>query len=285
MKLSLAALTLSLFWAASAQAQRDTLADRSNTLRGTVTAAATGQPVTHARVKVINTKLGAITTANGSYRIEHVPIGHYSVSVTSSEYAAQTQEIVIGTAHQAVLDFVLQDQRSDKADTLSVYGSLALAPVNAVTVSSVTPFSIEDVNRYAAAFQDPSRMAENFAGVFGRGSTNNYIVVRGGSPMELEWRLDGIDIPNPNHFGKSGSSGGLVSAINSAALGNSDFMSGAFPAEYGTKMSAVFDLHTRNGNTERTEGRAEISFNGLEGVVEGPVTVTNNASYLLTYRH
>ena len=254
MKLSLAIVLLILAWVASARAQTDTLREKTNTLRGTVTAGSTGQPVAHARVKILTTKLGAITKEDGTYRVEHVPIGHYSVTVTSTEFAAQTQEIVVGTAHQAVLDFVLQDLRSEKADTLSVYGSLALTPVNAVTVSSVTPFSIEDVNRYAAAFQDPSRMAENFAGVFGRGSTNNYIVVRGGSPIELEWRLDGIDIPNPNHFGRNGSSGGLISAINSAALGNSDFMSGAFPAEYGTKMSAVFDLHTRNGNSENVEG-------------------------------
>src|ERR1035437_2844732 len=111
MKLWLTFCLLALLWAGSAHAQTDTLDEKTNTLRGTVTAAATGQPVAHARVKVVNTKLGAITTAEGTYRIERLPIGHYSVRVTSSEYASQTQEIVVGTAHQAVLDFVLQDQR------------------------------------------------------------------------------------------------------------------------------------------------------------------------------
>jgi hypothetical protein len=268
----------------SARAQTDSVSHHTSTLRGSIKIAPSGEAAIGVRVKVLATKLGAVTNANGEYRIEHIPVGHYQVSVFSSDYEPQTQEVVVSSAHQAILDFELRERRSGRDDTLTVFGGLALNPVNAYAVSSVTPFSIEDVNRYAAAFQDPPRMAENFAGVFGRGSTNNYIVVRGGSPIELLWRLDNIDIANPNHFGKNGSSGGLISAINSAMLGNSDFLTGAFPAEYGTKLSAVFDLHTRNGNTERTEGRAEISFNGLEGMAEG-LLPSNGSSFLLSYRH
>src|SRR5579883_1719939 len=280
-------LVVCLITLASSQAhsQADSLARKTSTLRGTVTAASTGLPIIGARVKVLTTKLGGITNSTGEYRIQNMAVGHYSVTVTSNEFASQTQEVVVTSAHQAVLDFSLQERRSEKGDTLNVYGTLALTPVNPFALSSVTPFSVEDVNRYAAAFQDPSRMAENFAGVYGRGSTNNYLVVRGGSPTELLWRLDGIDIPNPNHFGKNGSTGGLVSAINSAMLGNSDFFSGAFPAEYGTRLSAVFDLHTRNGNTENTEGRLEASLNGLEALAEGPLPKLEGASYLVGYRH
>ncbi|MFI5264736.1 MAG: TonB-dependent receptor plug domain-containing protein, partial [Candidatus Kapaibacterium sp.] len=170
-------------------------------------------------------------------------------------------------------------------DTITVHGNNALEAINRVAAVSVTPFSIQDVNRYAAAFQDPSRMAENFAGVFGKGTSNNYIVVRGGSPIELLWRLDGIDITKHNHLGKNGSSGGLISAINTEMLGNSDFLTGAFPAEYGTKLSAVFDLHTRDGNNEKIEGEAGLSFNGMEAIVEGPVPVSDGSSFLVSYRH
>ena len=256
----------------------------TGTIRGTIRSAQSKQAVAHAKIVIQDTKLGAYSNANGEYRIDRVPVGHYILIVTSIGFSSATQEVVVSTAHQSVLEFNLNEGVIG-SDTITVRASDALAPVNPVAVVSVTPFSIEDVNRYAAAFQDPSRMAENFAGVFGRGTTNNYIVVRGGSPSELLWRLDGIEIPDPNHFGRNGTSGGLISAINSAILGNSDFLTGAFPAEYGTRMSAVFDLHSRDGNNERPEGRAEVSFNGIEAVGEGPTPLGNGSSFLASYRH
>ncbi len=257
---------------------------RIGVIRGTIRSAQSQLPIIGAKITVQSTIFGAISGKNGEFRIERVPLGHYIVQASASAFTPQSQEIVVGSAHQAVLDFSLEE-KVVRSDTITVSGSDALTPINRVAAVSTTPFSIEDVNRYAAAFQDPSRMAENFAGVFGRGTTNNFIVVRGGSPIELLWRLDGIDIPDPNHFGRNGTSGGLISAINSATLGNSDFLTGAFPAEYGTKMSAVFDLHTRDGNSERAEGRAEISLNGIEGVAEGPVPGLDLSSFLVSYRH
>lgn len=256
----------------------------TSTIRGEVVSASSHLPVLRARVAIQSTKLGALTNAQGEYRITNVPVGHYIITISAVGFSPSSQEVVVGSGHQVVLNIILQE-RIIQGDTISVTGSEALTTINRVAAVSATPFSVQDVNRYAGAFQDPSRMAQNFAGVFGRGTTNNYIVVRGGSPIELLWRLDGIDIPNPNHFGKDGSSGGLISAIDSYILGNSDFLTGAFPAEYGTKLSAVFDLHTRNGNTEQPEGMAQISFNGLQGLGEGPIPGLTGSSFLLSYRH
>jgi hypothetical protein len=267
-----------LTFTSPANAQEDSSSGHWTTIRGTVKTSGE-QPVVGARVKLQKTKLGAISNVNGEFRIDKVPVGHYVVTVNAHDYQGQTKDIVATSAHQSVIEIRLEELHV-KGDSAVVFGAHALQAVNTVAAVSVTPFSIEDVNRYAAAFQDPSRMAQNFAGVFGRGSTNNYIVVRGGSPIELLWRLDDIEIPNPNHFGKGGSSGGLISAINSATLGNSDFLTGAFPAEYGTRLSAVFDLHTRNGNNERNESRLEASFNGLEAITEGPLPFLDKASGL-----
>jgi hypothetical protein len=264
--------------------QTDSSALRGETLRGTVIATESRLPLPHARITISGTKLGAIANENGEFRIARVPVGHYIVKASANGYAVSSQEIVVGSAHQSILDFELHEQIVT-GDTLIVTGSNALEAINRIAVVSVTPFSIEDVKRYAGAFEDPARMADNFAGVFGRGTSNNYIVVRGGSPIELLWRLDGIDIPNPNHLGKNGSTGGLISAINSDMLGNSDFFSGAFPAEYGTKMSAVFDLHTRNGNSEKLEGSAQLSFSGMELMAEGPVPYASGSSFLFGFRH
>jgi len=256
----------------------------TSTIRGKVIGVPSRQPVLRAKVIVQNTKLGAITSAEGEYRIENVPVGHYTLIASAPGYSSVSQEVIVSSAHQSVVDFELKE-RVIQSDTIMVAGADAFATINQFAAVSTTPFSIQDVTRYAAAFQDPSRMAQNFAGVFGRGTTNNYIVVRGGSPIELLWKLDGIDIPNPNHFGKNGSSGGVISAINSYMLGNSDFLTGAFPAQYGTRLSGVFDLHTRKGNTERMEGMAQISFNGLEALGEGPLPGIKGGSALLSYRH
>lgn len=267
---------------AIAQSDMDSL--RGETLRGTVLAAGSHLPISRARVAIEGTKLGAIASEEGQFRIANVHVGHYIVRASSGGYSPASQEIIVSSAHQAVLDFELKE-RVVKGDSITITGSSALEAINPDAVVSVTPFSIEDVKRYAAAFQDPARMADNFAGVFGHGTSNNYIIVRGGSPIELLWRLDGIDIPNPNHLGKNGSTGGLISAINSEMLGNSDFFTGAFPSEYGTKLSAVFDLHTRNGNSENLEGSAQLSFNGMELMGEGPIPYTEGSSFLLGYRH
>jgi len=273
-----------LFSADVACAQSDTSLAHVQTIRGTVYAAESHLPIPYARVSIIGSKRGVVASEKGEFRFARIPVGHYIVKAMADGYSPSTQEVVVSSAHQSVIDFELKE-RSAQGDTVTVIGSNALDAVNSIAILSVTPFSIEDVNRYAAAFQDPARMADNFAGVFGRGTTNNYIVVRGGSPIELLWRLDGIDIPNPNHFGKNGSTGGLVSAINSQMLGNSDFFSGAFPSEYGTKLSAVFDLHTRDGNSEKYEGSAQISFNGMELMGEGAVPGVDGSSFLFAYRH
>ena len=81
----------------------------------------------------------------------------------------------------------------------------------------------------------------------------NEIVIRGNSPGGVLWRLEGIEIPNPNHFGSMGNSGGAISMLSSSTLNNSDFYTGAFPAEFGNATSGIFDLNMRSGNNEKRE--------------------------------
>ena len=129
-------------------------------------------------------------------------------------------------------------------------------------------------------------MALNFAGVTNAGSDqNNEIIIRGNSPKGLLWRMEGIEIPNPNHFGDGqGSTSGIISMINSTSLANSDFMSGAFPAEYGNASSGVFDLSLRRGNNLQREWMATLSVVGLDVASEGPIG-QKGASYRLGFRY
>jgi hypothetical protein len=277
-------LLLVLLFPGSIFAQTDSATGRVGVLRGAVTELRSHAPIARARIAILTTKLGAVSNESGEFRVTNIPVGRYTVQISANGYATTTREVVIGSAHQVVIEIELEE-RIVQGDTLTISGQSALGTVSNVAAVSAMPFNIEDVNRYAGGYQDPSRMAQNFAGVYGQGTSNNYIVVRGGSPIELLWRLDGIDIPNPNHFGKNGSSGGLISAINSAMLGNSDFLTGAFPAEYGTRMSAAFDMHTRDGNTERVEGTLQLSVIGSEVVAEAPIPGLEGSSVIAGYRH
>ena len=158
-------------------------------------------------------------------------------------------------------------------------------PLNEMAVISARSFTVEETERFAGSVGDPSRMASSFAGVSTLSDQQNEIVIRGNSPMGLLWRLDGADIPNPNHFASLGTTGGGLSMINNNTLSNSDFFTGAFPAEYGNALSGVFDLKMRNGNNDSYEFTAQVGFNGLEAGAEGPISKKQGSSFLLNYRY
>ena len=122
-------------------------------------------------------------------------------------------------------------------------------------------------------------MAANYAGVSGTNDSRNDIIIRGNSPIGILWRLNGIDIPNPNHFGNAGTTGGPISILNNNTLGNSDFITGAFAADYGNATSGVFDLKMREGNNEKKEFTAQIGFNGFELGAEGPFSKKEFSEY------
>jgi hypothetical protein len=150
---------------------------------------------------------------------------------------------------------------------------------------SARSFSVEEAKRYAATVSDPARMAMNFMGVSGSNDRENGIVVRGNSPKGVLWRLEGIEIPNPNHFSSLGTSGGAVSMLNANTLAATDFYTGAFPAEIGAALSGAFDLQFRNGNQERREHSVQIGTLGAEIATEGPFRKGRQASYLINYRY
>ncbi|MEZ4901204.1 MAG: TonB-dependent receptor plug domain-containing protein [Spirosomataceae bacterium] len=135
---------------------------------------------------------------------------------------------------------------------------------------SARTFSVEETQRYAAAINDPARMATAYAGVITADDGGNNIVIRGNSPNGLLWRMEGVEIPNPNHFSSLGAAGGGVSILSAQVLTNSDFMTGAFPAEYGNALSGVFDLKLRKGNNQKHEYTFQAGLLGLDVAAEGP---------------
>lgn len=230
--------------------------------------------------------LGTTTDAEGYYLLENVPVKRVTVGFSFIGYKPATiQNIELTSAKELVLNVPMLES-AEELDEVVVKANDRPEQVRneRVNVSGRT-FSIEESMRFAGSVQDVSRMASNFAGVQRTNDANNDIVIRGNSPVGLIWRLEGVDIPNPNHFGGLGATGGPVSMLNNNVLANSDFLTGAFPSEYGDGISGVFDLRMRNGNYENHEFLGQIGWNGLELGAEGPINREKKSSYLINYRY
>lgn len=195
-------------------------------------------------------------------------------------------QIELKSAKELVLEIEMQEAVA-RFDEVVISGRKNKEkPVNEMASVSARSFTVEETSRYAAAAFDPAGMAQNFAGVTSGGDDlYNEIVVRGNSPKGVLWRLEGVEIANPNHFAAGGGQGGAISMLSSTTLGNSDFYTGAFPAEYGNALSGVFDLKLRKGNTQKRESSFMIGALGLEVGTEGPLSKKYGGSYLVNYRY
>lgn len=261
---------------------------QTQTIRGTVTDQESRMPIIGATVIVLDSDplIGSTTDFDGKFKLPNVPTGRIDLEVKYLGYAPRTfSGLVLQAGKELVLDVKMQEMVMKKDEVVVKATRRKDEVLNTMTTVSARVFSTEEAERYAGTRNDVSRMATNFAGVRGANDATNDIVIRGNSPTGLLWRLEEIDIPNPNHFGNLGSTGGPVSMLNSNVLSNSDFLTGAFPSEYGNGISGVFDLKMRHGNNEKHEFLGQIGFNGVELGAEGPFSKKSGASYLINFRY
>lgn len=229
---------------------------------------------------------GVATDADGYFRIENVKIGRVGLQISFIGYNTITMNnLSLTSGKELVLNVELEEMVIMTKEVEIISQEEKDKPNNDMTTVSARVFSVEESQRYAGSMNDVARMASNFAGAQSANDTRNDIVIRGNSPLGVLYRLEGIDIPNPSHFSIWGTNGGPVSILNNNVLSNSDFMTGAFPAEYGNVLSGVFDLKMRNGNNEKHEFVGQAGFNGAELLAEGPLSRKNKLSYLVSYRY
>lgn len=229
--------------------------------------------------------VGNVTDANGYYKIEGVSLGRHSVKISYMGYKEiLINDVIVSSAKEVILNIELEESVQALDEVVIVAGKKGEAS-NEMALISARGFSVEETDRYAGSRGDPARMASNFAGVQGADDSRNDIVIRGNSPQGVLWQVDGINIPNPNHFSIPGTAGGPVSILNNKILANSDFYTGAFPAEFGNSIAGVFDLKMRNGNNQKHEFSGQFGFLGTELFAEGPISRENRSSYLLSYRY
>lgn len=262
--------------------------DMTQTVRGTIKDEDTQITLIGATIQVIGSDpiIGAITDLDGNFRLEKIPIGRTSLKISYIGYEDKLiPNLLVSSAKEVVLHVSIIESVEKMDEVIITAKRNKVEVLNEMSVVSARSFSVEETARYAGSFSDPARMASAFAGVTSNAEGNNDIIVRGNSPKGILWRLEGVEIPNPNHFADEGATGGPINALNSNMLSDSDFMSGAFAPEYGNALSGVFDMKLKKGNNERREYTATASTLGLDFTVEGPFKEGYRGSFLANYRY
>lgn len=260
----------------------------TQTIKGVVVDHAAETPIIAASIMLLGSDpaQGDATDENGQFRITDVPLGRHSLRISCLGYEdAYVHELEVGSGKEVILRIQLSEALTALDEVVVKADRLNGTPNNEMASVSARSFSVEQTKRYAAAVNDPARMALSFAGVNTQDDAGNEIVIRGNSPRGLLWRMEGIEIPSPNHFSDQGASGGGISALSVNMLANSDFLVSAFPAEYGNATSGVFDLRLRNGNNEKREYAFQAGVMGIDAAAEGPIGKGQKASYLANYRY
>jgi hypothetical protein len=263
-------------------------AQQTQTIRGHVVDKDSKTPLPGANVILLNSQplIGSKTDSDGNFRLDKVAIGRQSVQVSFIGYkSASFQSIIVNSVKEVVLEVELEENVIVGTE-VTIRGLARKDETrNQMALVSARSFTVEETEKYAGSRGDVARMAMNYAGVSAANDQRNDIIIRGNSPSGLLWRLEDVDIPNPNHFAESGTTGGPVGMLNNNVLENSDFFTGAFPAEYGNALSGVFDLNMRNGNNQKHEQLFQVGFNGFEAGAEGPFSKKSQASYLANFRY
>ena len=256
-------------------------------VRGFVVDAASGYPVAYATVNLVDKpEIGSVTDSLGRFVIKNVPIGRHNIQASFVGYEPTIfREILVTSSKEVSLNIPLKESIKELDEVMVRPQLNKEQPLNKMVTTGARMFSVEEASRYAGGMDDPARLASSFAGISPSMSTNG-ISIHGNAPHLLQWKLEDVEIPNPNHFADlSILGGGILSGLSNHVLGNSDFFTGAFPAEYDNAVSGVFDMKLRNGNNRKIENTFQLGLLGIDFASEGPLTRRHNSSYIFNYRY
>ena len=261
----------------------------TQTIRGKIIDGQSKYPLTGTSVLLLNSNKGNFSDDKGYFHIDNVALGRATLKISFIGYKTQIiPNIVVTSGKEPYIEIELIEEITELSSVIVKPADSSsrkrLINNQMVTVSAKT-FFVDDTKRFAGSRNDPARMAANFAGVVGNNDARNDIVIRGNSPLGLLWLLEGIPIPNPNHYGSFGATGGPVSMLNNNVLAKSDFLTGAFPAMYNNATSGVFDLRLRDGNPKKREFVGQVGLNGFEVGAEGYLKEGKEGSFVINYRY
>lgn len=262
---------------------------QTQTIRGKVVDHASQMPLIGVTLVVDQTNINGVSDENGDFVLEKVPVGRQQIKAQYLGYEPYVSEdLIVSSSKEIYLDILLKEQ-VEVTETVVVNASKSADGVgnqalNDLSVVSTRSFSVEETKRYAASLDDPGRMAAALPGVQSDQDNENDVIIRGNSSVGVLWRLEGLEITNPTHFARPASTGGGITVFSAALLGNTDFSTGGFAAEYGNAFAGVFDMRFRKGNMIQREHSAKIGLVGLGFSTEGPMK-KGRSSYLINYRY
>jgi len=260
----------------------------TQTIKGKVIDSETGRPLLGVNILVLDSEpaKGSITDNKGVFRLENVPVGRVSLAFSYLGYEDYiASEILVSSAKEVGLTIQLIEALEQLDAVIITSKKDPRTPNNRIATVSARSFSVEETKRFPASVSDPGRMALSFAGVSNSNDETNEIIIRGNAPNQLLWRIEGVEVPEPNHFSEEGYSPGAISLLSTNMLGKSDFFTGAFPASYGNALSGVFDINLRNGNADKQEYAFQFGILGADIAAEGPFKKDYDGSYLVNYRY
>ena len=276
-----------LLYPAVAGAQTKETATISQTIRGQVCDVASGEPMIGVTITVENgMTLATVSDMDGNFVINNVPVGRHSVRATFIGYEpVLLKEQLVTSGKELVLTLKMRESIAELGEVVIKPRVNKQQPLNEMAQVGARMFSVEEASRYAGGMADPARTASMFAGVATGGATNG-ISIHGNSPQMLQWRVEGVEVNNPNHFAEiTEAGGGIFTSLNGTVLANSDFLTGAMPAEYGNALSGAFDMKMRVGNNTKYEHAVQVGTLGVDFASEGPLGKGSKASYLVNYRY
>ena len=259
----------------------------AQTIKGSVTDAITGEALIGAAVKVAELKdVGGITNIDGEFSITITQPGRYTIETSYMGYEPSVlKEVLVAGAKDVVLDITLRESSTDMNEVVIKPRVNKESTVNPTALVGGMMLSMEEASRYAGGYNDPARLVTAFAGVAGQGDGNG-ISVHGNAPQFMQYRLEGVEIFSPNHFADLYSAGfGMVSALNSNVITNSDFFVSTFNSSYNNALSGVFDVRMRTGNNSKFEDGVQVGSVGIEWTSEGPISKKNNSSFIFNSRY
>lgn len=260
---------------------------QSGVITGTVRDANTREALIGVSVQVVGTQLGTVTNESGSYRIDNIPLGSYTLQSSYIGYQPLSKfNVNVTSGNAQIINFELVPASSQLGEVEVVARrrqSAAIADI--VTPLSVQSLSTEEIRSNPGGNFDISKVVQVLPGVATSGTgggSRNDLIIRGGAPSENVYYLDGIEIPLINHFTTQGSAGGATGILNVSFIEDLKLSSSAFDARYDNALASVFEFRQRYGNPERFSGNVRLSGSEFATTLEGPLS--SKTTYLVSAR-
>lgn len=259
---------------------------QAQTVRGTVTDAISGEKLIGATVKVVETETGTVVDLEGNFRIDIPQSGRYTLETSYVGYEPNVmKEVLVAGVKEVVIDIQLRENNTELTEVVVRPRVNKEATVNPAVLTGGVMLSMEEASRFAGGYNDPARLVMSFAGISGEADGSG-LSIHGNAPERMQYRIEGVEVFTPNHFNDTWNAGyGLVSALNSNVIGNSDFFTSTFNANYNNALSGVFDVKMRTGNNAKHENILQIGTVSEELTLEGPISRKSNSSYIVNYRY